>query len=98
MKNINPIFPLLALLPQLLIGSISLNASAQQQQEEVVKEHLEYCVSKLTVQMAQAEAIGGVMHQQGLTQAQKLEQVGQILTPQQKQELLRCMEQPMPAQ
>lgn len=98
MKNIHPIVSLGVLLPQVLIGSIPLNAFAQQPQESVVKEHLEYCVSKLTVQMAQAEAIGGVMHQQGLTQAQKLEQVGQILTPQQKQELLRCMEQPMPAQ
>jgi Spy/CpxP family protein refolding chaperone len=95
MKTINAIF---LLLPQLLIGSVALSTLAQPTQQSIVKEHLEYCVGQLNVQMAQAEAIGSVMHQQSLTQEQKLEQVGQILTPEQKQQLLNCMEKPVPPQ
>ncbi|MBV8883406.1 MAG: hypothetical protein JO235_05320 [Chroococcidiopsidaceae cyanobacterium CP_BM_RX_35] len=98
MKSINTIFPLSALLPQLLIGGISLNTLAQQPQQSYAKEHLKYCVGKLTVQVNQARAIKGVMQQPNLTQEQKLQQVGDRLTPQQKQQLRACMQQPIPSQ
>lgn len=55
-------------------------------------------MSQLTAQVAQLEVIQGVMKNENLLPVQKLEQVGQILTPQQKQQLRACMEKPMPPQ
>jgi Spy/CpxP family protein refolding chaperone len=98
MKSINKIFPAFVLVPQLLLGVISPNTLAQQPQQEVRKEHLKYCVSQLTAQVAQLEAIQGVMKNENLLPVQKLEAVNQILTPQQKQQLRACMQQPMPPQ
>ncbi len=93
MKNT---FPLAVLLPQLLVGGIALSTLAQQPQQSPVKQHLEYCVSQLTVQVGQAQAIKAVMQQPNLTQEQKLQQVSKMLSPQQKQQLRGCMEQPPP--
>lgn len=98
MKSINTIFPLFVLVPQLLIGGNSQNALAQEPQQEIRREHLEYCVGQLTAQVAQLEAIKGVMKNENLLPVEKLEQVGQILTPPQKQQLRACMQQPMPPQ
>lgn len=67
-------------------------------QQDVRKEHLKYCVSQLTAQVAQLEAIQGVMKNENMLPVQKLEAVSQILTPQQKQQLRACMQQPMPPQ
>jgi hypothetical protein len=86
------------LAPQLLIGTIASNALAQQPQQTVRKEHLKYCVSQLTVKVGQLEAIKGVMQQENLEPVQKLKQVRQILTPQQREELRACMQKPMPGQ
>ncbi len=98
MKSLYPIFATFVVFPPLALGIVALKTLAQQPQRSVVKEHLEFCVSNLTVQVGQIEAIKGVMQQQNLPQLQKLEQVGQILTPAQKQQLLACMQQPMPPQ
>ena len=97
MMNIKKNFFLFVLFPQLLIGVASPKTLAQQQpQQDVQKEHLEYCVSNLTVKVGQLQAIEAVKKQQNLTQLQKLEQISQILSPQQKQQLEACMQQPMP--
>lgn len=98
MKSINKIFPAFVLVPQLLIGVISPHTLAQQPQQEVRKEHLEYCINNLTVKVGQLEAINAVKKQPDLPPAQKLEQISQILTPEQKQQLRACMQQPMPSQ
>ena len=98
MKSINTIFPVLVLVSQLLIGGNSQNALAQEPQQEIRREHLEYCVGQLTAQVAQLEAIKGVMKNENLLPVEKLEQVGQILTPPQKEQLRECMQQPMPPQ
>ncbi|GFE68544.1 hypothetical protein [Chroococcus sp. FPU101] len=101
MNSLKKSFPLLVLLPQLLLGAASLKALAQQPQQpqgNVRKEHLEYCIKQLTVQVGQLEAIEGVKKQTNLTPMQKLEAINQILSPQQKQQLRQCMQQPMPPQ
>jgi len=98
MKSATTILSLSALFPQLLIGGTALNTLAQQSEQNVRKEHLEYCVSQLTVKVGEVEAIKGVMDQPNLLPVEKLEQVSQILTPQQKQQLRACMEQPIPPQ
>jgi Spy/CpxP family protein refolding chaperone len=98
MKGLKGSFPLLVLLPQLLIGMVPSNTLAQQPPPNVRKEHLEYCVKQLTVQVGQIEAIKGVMQQETLNPVQKLESVGQILTPEQKEQLGQCLQQPMPPQ
>jgi signal transduction histidine kinase len=92
------LLPIFFLAPQLWIGTISSNALAQQPQQTVRKEHLKYCVSQLTVKVGQLEAIKGVMQQENLEPVQKLKQVRQILTPQQREELRACMQKPMPGQ
>lgn len=96
MKNVRKIFPLSLLLPQLAIGIIPLNTLAQQPQVNVRKEHLEYCVNQLPVEVGQLKAIQGVMSQENLTPFNKLESISQILSPQQKETLKQCMEKPMP--
>jgi hypothetical protein len=99
MKNIHKVLLTVILLPQFLIGGTSLKTLAQQQpQQSVRKEHLEYCINNLTVKVGQLEAIGAVKKQPNLTPVQKLEQINQILTPDQKQQLRACMQQPMPPQ
>lgn len=97
MNIINNLFPVFVLVPQLLMGVNFPNTLAQQPQQDIRKEHLEYCVDELTVKVGEVEAIKGVM-QQNLLPVQKLEEVSQILTPQQKQQLRACMQQPMPPQ
>ena len=57
MKNIKPIFPLFALFSAWIIAIAPSNTLAQQQQPNVRKEHLEYCVKQLPVTVAQLEAI-----------------------------------------
>jgi Spy/CpxP family protein refolding chaperone len=99
MKKIPKIIPALVLLSGLSIGAVQ-NVQAQQMQpsgQNVKKEHLEYCVSQLTVQVAQIQAIEAVKKQPNLTPVQKLEQISQMLTPEQKEQLMACMQQPMPA-
>lgn len=98
MNSFKKYFPLFVLLPQLLMGIFPLNTLAQQPQQNVRKEHLEYCIKQLPVEVGQLEAIESVMKQENFTPVQKLEAVGQILTPQQKQQLRQCMQQPMPPQ
>ncbi len=71
--------------------------TTQPNEQNVRKEHLEYCVSQLTVQVAQIQAIEGIKKQPNLTGRQKLQQIGQILAPEQKQQLMACLEQPMPS-
>ncbi len=93
MKNIKKTIAVLALASQVVLVTSSFKANAQQTTQSPAKEHLEYCVSQLTVKVAQAQAIKGVMQQQNLSKVQKLEQVGKILTPEQKQQLKTCMEQ-----
>jgi Spy/CpxP family protein refolding chaperone len=100
MKKIPKIIPALVLLSGLSIGFSASIALAQQMQpsgQNVKKEHLEYCVSQLTVQVAQIQAIEAVKKQPNLTPVQKLEQISQMLTPEQKEQLMACMQQPMPA-
>ena len=98
MKNVNKMLVTTVLLPQLIIGVTSVKTLAQQPQQNVRKEHLEYCVNNLTVKVGQLEAIKAVKQQPNLTPLQKLNQISQILTPQQKQQLETCMQQPMPPQ
>lgn len=98
MNSIKAYFPLFVLLPQFLIGFVPLNILAQQPQENPRKEHLQYCVQQLPMTVGQLEAIKSVMQQENLTTVQKVESVSQILTPQQKQQLRQCMQQPMPQQ
>ncbi|MBR8831972.1 MAG: hypothetical protein N5P05_001718 [Chroococcopsis gigantea SAG 12.99] len=99
MNKISSRLPLFVAISQLvMIGLPSAKTLAQNPQQNPTKEHFENCVGQMTVQVAQAQAIKGVMQQPNLTQLQKLEQIGKILTPAQKQELKTCMEQPMPAQ
>lgn len=86
---------LLLLIPQFLLGAISLKVVAQQPLN-LRKEQLEFCVQQLTVTIGQVEAIKGVMQQENLTPLNKLEALGQILSPQQKEQLEMCMLQPMP--
>lgn len=98
MKNLNKILLTIVLLPQLLIGATAVKSLAQQPQQDVRKEHLEYCVNNLTVKVGQLEAIKAVKQQPNLTPLQKLNQISQILTPAQQQQLQTCMQQPMPPQ
>jgi hypothetical protein len=77
--------------------SIALAQTAQPSAQDVKKEHLEYCVSQLTMQVAQMQAIEAVKKNPTLSPMQKLQQIRQILTPPQKQQLMACMEQPMPS-
>jgi len=96
MKNIQHNLTSLILLSGLAIQATAQIAIAQQGGQNAEKEQLDYCVSQLTVQVAQIEAIEAVKKQPNLTQVQKLIQIGQILTSEQKQQLDTCMEQPMP--
>lgn len=98
MQNLNKVLLTIVLLPQLLIGVTTPKTLAQQPQQDVRKEHLEYCVNNLTVKVGQLEAIKAVKQQPNLTPLQKLNQISQILTPEQKQQLETCMQQPMPPQ
>lgn len=98
MKNLNKMLLTIVLLPQILIGVTAVKTLAQQPQQNVQKEHLEYCVSNLTVKVGQLEAIKAVKQQTNLIPLQKLNQINQILTPQQQQQLEACMLQPMPPQ
>lgn len=65
--------------------------------QNVRKEHLEYCVGQLTVQVAQLEAIEGVKKNASLSPVDKLKQIGKLLSPEQKEQLMACMQQPMPS-
>lgn len=67
-----------------------------QQPLNLRKEQLEFCVQQLTVTIGQVEAIKGAMQQENLTPLNKLEALGQILSPQQKEQLEMCILQPMP--
>ena len=62
----------------------------QPNEQNIRKEHLDYCVSQLTVQVAQSQGIEGIKKQPNLTGPQ-------TLAPEQKQELMACREQPMPS-
>jgi Spy/CpxP family protein refolding chaperone len=77
--------------------SIALAQQTPSDGQNVKKEHLEYCVSQLTMQVAQMQAIEAVKKNPTLSPMQKLQQIRQILTPPQKQQLMACMEQPMPS-
>jgi uncharacterized protein YcaQ len=77
--------------------SIALAQQTSPNEQNVKKEHLEYCVSQLTMQVAQMQAIEAVKKNPTLSPMQKLQQIRQILTPPQKQQLMACMEQPMPS-
>lgn len=98
MNSIKSIFSLLALFFPCLMAIAPSSTLAQQPSPNLRKEHLEYCGSKLTVEVGQLEAIKGVMGQDNLMPIQKMEQVSQILSPQQKQQIQACMQQPMPSQ
>ncbi len=88
----------LVVLPQILIGMASLKTLAQQPPQNVRREHLEFCVQQLSVQVGQLQAIKGVMSQENLSPMNKLQSVAQILSPQQKEQLSQCLQQPMPQQ
>ncbi len=99
MKNIQKQVTAFVLFSGLSLGVTTGSALAQQAQQSgqnVKKEHLEYCVSQLTVQVGQVQAIGAVKKNPTLSPVQKLKQISQILTPEQKQQLEACMAQPMP--
>ncbi|MEG3438311.1 hypothetical protein V0288_14370 [Pannus brasiliensis CCIBt3594] len=95
MKNIQHILTALVLLSGLSLQVTTRIAGAQQGGQDADKEQLEYCVSQLTVQVAQIQAIEAIKKQPNLTKAQRLIQIGQILSPAQKQQLEACMSQPM---
>jgi Spy/CpxP family protein refolding chaperone len=65
--------------------------------QNVRKEHLEYCVSQLTVQVAQLQAIEAVKKNPSLSPGDKLKQIAKLLSPEQKEQLMACMQQPMPS-
>jgi hypothetical protein len=56
--KVTPLF--LSVLPIPAFASLGLAQTAPPNTQNVRKEHLEYCVSQLTVQVAQLEAIEGV--------------------------------------
>lgn len=97
MKNIQHQLTALVLLSGLSLQVTTGIAGAQQGGQDADKKQLEYCVSQLTVQVAQLQAIEAVKKQPNLTRAQRLIQIGQILSPAQKQQLEACMDQPMPS-
>lgn len=96
MKNISGPFLLLMVLSPIAIATTAEQSLAQQPPANPRKEHIQYCVNKLPVQLAQVKQIKGVMDQENLTGLKKLEALGQILTPDQKKQLKQCMQQPMP--
>ncbi len=96
MKNIQKQVTAFVLLSGLSLGATTGIALAQQGGQNVKKEHLEYCVSQLTVQVAQLQAIEAVKKNPTLPPVQKLKQISQILSPEQKKQLEACMSQPMP--
>lgn len=98
MKNIQRLSALVLVVGLPFIARDVLAQQMQPNGQNVKKEHLEYCVSQLTMQVAQMQAIGAVKKNPTLSPVQKLQQIRQILTPPQKQQLMACMEQPMPSQ
>ena len=78
-------------------ASLGLAQTTPPNTQNVRKEHLEYCVSQLTVQVAQLEAIEGVKKNPDLGPVDKLKQIGAMLSPAQKEQLMACMQQPMPS-
>lgn len=92
MKTFNRNFPLFVLFPAFLLGVTSLNALAQQPQQNDRKAQLKYCVGQLTVQVSQVAAMKGIKEEDNMTPEQKMAELGNILTPQQKEQLQKCMQ------
>lgn len=89
--GVMPALPALLLL-QLHTGPV---LAQQNDQTNPRREQLKACMQNLTIKVSQAEQLQRVM-QQTLEPRQKLRAVGELLTPQQREELRTCMRQSMP--